>query len=160
MIILLCRHALAADRDDLRYPDDALRPLVPKGKKVQARLSRRLARKGLVPAVIFSSPWKRAWQTAGILAEETGVGKKRRVTCPALATEPNLAQLAEAVGPRQSEEIIALVGHDPWISELASLLLTGSATRLPVDFPKSGVIGIEATAIGPASGRLLFMEVP
>lgn len=160
MLILLCRHAAAADRDDVRYPDDTLRPLIPKGRRAQVRVSRRLARRGLVPSVIFSSPWKRAWQTAGLLARETGAGKKRRVTCPPLAAEPNLAQLAEVVGPRQTEEIIALIGHEPWMSELASLLLTGSATRLSIDFPKSGVVGIEAGTIGPASGRLQFMDLP
>jgi len=37
-----------------------------------------------------------------------------------------------------------LVGHQPGLSELASLLLTGSERRLYVDFKKGGVACIEA----------------
>lgn len=156
MLILLVRHALAADRDDVRYPLDADRPLVAKGKKTQTRVSRRLARLGYVPSVVFSSPWKRAWQTAGILARETGTGKKQRVACPPLAQATNLAAIAEAVGPRTADEVVALVGHEPWMSELASVLLTGSASRLAVRFEKSGIMGIEAPTISAAAGRLVF----
>lgn len=156
MLILICRHAEAAEQDQARYPDDTIRPLVAKGRKEQARIARRLARRGLVPSVIFSSPWKRAWQTAGVLAREIGIGKKRRVACPPLAMEPDLTALAEVVGPRGDDEIIALVGHEPWMGELASLLLTGSVTRLAIDFPKSGVMAIAASAITPAAGRLVF----
>jgi phosphohistidine phosphatase len=156
MVILICRHALAADRDGDRYPDDTLRPLVAKGRKRQARISRRLAQRGMTPAVIFSSPWKRAWQTAGVLARESGAGKNRRVVCPPLATDPNVAALAEAVGPRGSDEVVALVGHDPWVSELASLILTGSPTRLAIEFEKSGIVAIAANELAPACGKLLF----
>ncbi len=158
MLILLCRHAQAADRDPTLFPDDSERPLVPKGRRVAERVARRLARRGYVPTAVLSSPWKRAWQTAAILARETGAGKKRRVAAPALAAEPNVAQLADVVGTREPTEVVALVGHEPWLGELASLLLTGSATRLTIDFPKSGVVAIEAGAIGLATGRLIFMD--
>jgi phosphohistidine phosphatase len=160
MLLLLVRHALAAERDESRFPDDSLRPLLPKGRRIQARMSRRLEKLGWAPATIFSSPWKRAWQTAGILAEETGVTKKRRVTCPPLAQDPALDALAEAIGPRLDDERVALVGHEPWMSELASLLLAGSPTRLAIDFPKSGVMGIEAPVVAAAAGRLTFYLTP
>ena len=160
MLLLLIRHAQAAQRDDGQFPDDSIRPLVPKGRKTQGRMSRRLRRLGLVPTSILSSPWKRAWQTAGILARETGLGKKQRTQCPALATEPRLEAIAEAVGAHGPDDIVALVGHEPWMSELASQLLSGSPTRLAIDFPKSGVLGIEAETVGAASGRLKFFLVP
>lgn len=160
MLLLLVRHALADIRDDVRYPDDALRPLVPKGRKIQRRMARRLRALDLVPAVVFSSPWKRAWQTAGILARETGLGKAGRVACPPLAEQPNLEALAAAVGPRGEEEIVALVGHEPWMGELASLLLTGSLTRLGIGFAKSAVLGVRAAAVAPAAGQLAFFLTP
>ena len=160
MLLLLVRHALAAERDDARWPDDTLRPLVPRGRKIQARVSARLAKVGLVPAVVFASPWKRAWQTAGILARETGTGKRRRVACPPLAADPSLAALAEVIGPRGEDEVVGLVGHEPWMSELASLLLTGSPTRLATGFSKSAVMGIRAGALAPAAGQLAFYLTP
>lgn len=160
MLLLLVRHALAAERDETRFPDDTLRPLVTKGRKVQARMGRRLVKLGVAPRAVLSSPWKRAWQTAAILAEATGLSKRRRLPCPELAAEPSLEALAAAVGPRGDDEIVALVGHEPWMSELASLLLTGSPTRLPVDFPKSAALGIRTAAVSPAAGRLVFFLTP
>ena len=160
MLLLLVRHALAAERDDQRYPDDALRPLVGKGRKVMSRMARRLRRLQIVPSVIWASPWKRAWQTAGILAVEAGVGKKQRHLCPPLADDPDLAAITAVIGTPAEDETIALVGHEPWLGELASLILTGSPTRLNLDFPKSAVMGIKAASLAPASGQLQFFLTP
>ena len=33
MLLLLCRHAQAAEHDERKYPDDTLRPLVGKGRR-------------------------------------------------------------------------------------------------------------------------------
>lgn len=160
MLLLLIRHAQAADRDDALYPDDALRPLVAEGRKVQRRMCRRMRKRGLVPQAVLSSPWKRAWQTARIVAREAGLAKGDRVSCPALAADPDLEAIAQAVGPRGDDEVVALVGHEPWMSELASLLLTGSPTRLGLRFPKSAVVGIRTSALAPANGQLAFFLTP
>ncbi len=160
MLLLLIRHALAAERDDGRFPDDSLRPLVARGRKTQQRVGRWLAKRGLVPTTVLASPWKRAWQSAGIVARETGAGKKARIVCPPLAADPKLDAIGPAVGPREADEIVALVGHEPWLSELASLLLTGSPTRLAIDFPKSAVVAIEVATVGAASGKLRFFYAP
>jgi len=161
MLVLLVRHAQAAEQDETRYPDDTLRPLVPKGKKTQARMSKALRRRKLIPARVFSSPWKRAWQTARILCEGSGLPKSARLACPALAAPPDLAALAAEVGEFGPEETIALVGHEPWLSELAGLLLTGEGNRPAIDFAKSGVMGIELADLAAAgSGTLRFYLVP
>jgi len=57
-------------------------------------------------------------------------------------------------------ERIALVGHEPWMGSLASLLLAGSAGALTVDFPKSGIMGIEAALIEAGVGQLQFFWRP
>lgn len=161
MLLLLVRHAQAAEQDATRYPDDSLRPLVPKGRKAQARQSKELQRRKLIPARVYSSPWKRAWQTARILVEETGLPKRSRIACESLAQAPDLAAIAAEVGDSGAEETIALVGHEPWMSELAALLLAGESGRLSVDFPKSGVMGIETPGIAEAgAGTLRFFLVP
>ncbi len=154
MLLLLIRHAQAAEQDTRRYPDDSLRPLVPKGRRIQRRVSRELYKRNLIPSVILSSPWKRAWQTARIVVEETGLPKRARVVCPELAAPPNLAALAKAVGDVEPDATIGLVGHEPWMSELASLLLVGSRDGLGIDFAKSGVLGIETDEIAPGRGTL------
>jgi phosphohistidine phosphatase len=160
MLVLLLRHAEAASRDEERYPDDSLRPLVGKGEKIQRAVSRDLRKRKLIPNRVFSSPWKRAWQTAKILIDETGVPKKARVACPALAGAPDLGAIDTAIGPLTSDGIIALVGHDPWIGELAALLLTGKGDGLHCDFAKSGVMGIDLGELTPSAGTLRFFLRP
>jgi phosphohistidine phosphatase len=160
MLVLLLRHAEAADRDAERYPDDSVRPLVRKGEKIQRAVSKDLRKRKLIPDRVFSSPWKRAWQTARILVEETGRPKKARVACPALAGSPDLGAIGAAIGPITPDGTIALVGHDPWIGELAALLLTGKADGLRCDFAKSGVMGIDLDEFTPAGGTLRFFLRP
>lgn len=160
MLLLLIRHAIAAEQDPETYPDDTLRPLLPKGRRIQRRVSRGLLREGYIPDRVFSSPWKRAWQTARIVVEETGLGKARRFPCKALAEPPDLNALAAEIGPVGENEKIALVGHEPWMSSLASLLLAGSPGTVNVEFPKSGVMGIQAALIETGVGTLEFFWRP
>jgi hypothetical protein len=47
----------------------------------------------------------------GIVARETGAGKKDRIVCPPL--DPKLDAIGHAVGPRQAIDIVALAGHEP-----------------------------------------------
>ena len=160
MLLLLIRHAIAAEQDPDEYPDDSLRPLLPKGRRIHSRMSRRLLKAGLVPDRVYSSPWKRAWQTARIVVEETGIGKEQRFPCPALAQEPDLAALAAEIGPTVAGERIALVGHEPWMSSLSALLLAGSPGAFSVDFPKSGIMGINASHLETGVGELQFFWRP
>ena len=110
MLVLLLRHAEAASRDAERYPDDSLRPLVRKGEKIQRAVSKDLRKRELIPSRVFSSPWKRAWQTARILVDETGVPKKARIACPRSPVRPTSAPLPAAIGPLTPDGTIALVG--------------------------------------------------
>jgi phosphohistidine phosphatase len=162
MLILIVRHAQAGEQDPTRYPDDTERPLTKAGKAAHAGVSAGLVRRGLVPEAILSSPWKRAWQTAEIMAEECG-GKKKKLkprAAPALAQAPDLEAIKAEVAGIGELESVALVGHEPWLGELASLLLTGDPHRVSVDFPKSGVLGIEVPVIEPGSGSLRFFFRP
>ena len=160
MLVLLIRHAQAAEQDATVYPDDTLRPLVPKGRRTHARLVRRLRKQGLVPDRVFSSPWKRAWQTARITIREMGLPRERRIRCDAMAEPPRVDAIAADIGEVGPDETIALVGHEPWMSVLASLLLTGDSQGVRIDFPKSGVLGIEMERFEPSEGVLRFFVVP
>jgi phosphohistidine phosphatase len=159
MIILLVRHAHAGDRDASRWPDDTQRPLTSRGREVARRMARRLRQQHMTPTLILSSPWKRAWQSAQVLQAETGaeveVGE-----LGALAVTPAVAPIARAVGAQDAKAIVALVGHEPWISELASLLLTGRRESVPIDFPKAGVLGLELSEVRSGGARLRFFLRP
>jgi phosphohistidine phosphatase len=160
MLVILIRHAQAAEQDDAAYPDDTVRPLVVKGRRVHRRTARRLLKLGIVPDRIFSSPWKRAWQTARITLRELGLPKERRIRCDSLAEPPRVDAMAAEIGEIGPQETIALVGHEPWMSALGSLLLTGDSQGVRIDFPKSGVLGIEMERFEPGDGTLRFYVVP
>jgi phosphohistidine phosphatase len=158
MQILIIRHADAGDRNPTEWPDDSLRPLSPRGRKRHRRVARRLRRRELVPTLLLASPWLRAWQTAELTASLTG--GPAPVACEALAATPELLRIAAAIGKPDTGAIVALVGHEPWTGELASLLLTGDARCMTIDFPKSGVLGLEAEEIGPGTAVLEFFLRP
>lgn len=158
MQLLLIRHADAGEADPALWPDDSLRPLTEKGRKRQQRVAKRLARHELVPALLLASPWLRAWQTAQLIMEfASGPAPK---ACPALAADPSLRSLAAAIGRPPRDAVVALVGHEPWLGQLASLLLTGDARRMTISFPKSGVLGIELGALEAGAGVLAFFWRP
>jgi phosphohistidine phosphatase len=158
MLLLLVRHANASTRDPAQWPDDRDRPLTDKGRKVQGDVGRFLRKRNLVPTLVLTSPWTRAEQTAAILVETARVGQPP-LPCEPLADDPDPIRLQEFVGNQPPEAIVAMVGHSPWMEELASILLGGSSTAIRVDFPKSGVMGIELDRLEPGAGELrLFIR--
>jgi phosphohistidine phosphatase len=137
--VYLVRHAIAAARDAARWPDDAKRPLTEDG---MARFRRAAAGLGrIVPEVdvVLSSGYTRAWQTAELLHEVAGWPAPEELT----ELEPTrpAADAARVLRGRR-EDSIALVGHEPHLSQLASLLLTGSDRTLRIELKKGGVISI------------------
>jgi phosphohistidine phosphatase len=160
MRLMLIRHADAGQRDETRWPDDTQRPLTGEGRKVQTKMCRRLRKRGLVPDLLLSSPWVRAWETAAITAEVLCKGAVAPVECPALAAPPDIEALAAAIGPQPPTTLVGLVGHEPWLSELASLLLAGSADAIAIDFPKSGVLGLQADRVAPPGATLQYLLRP
>ena len=133
------RHAIAANRDFARWPDDSVRPLTAVGVDRFRRAARGL--RELVPGVdaVLSSGFARAWHTAELLVEEAGWPEPRRCE-PLEAGQPP----ADAVGVLQGrdEGALALVGHEPHLSLLASLLLTGDEDAVRIDLKKGGTIAL------------------
>ena len=159
MILLLVRHAHAGERNGSRWPDDTQRPLTRRGRDSARRMARRLGRLGLRPTLILASPWRRAWQSAEILTEETAPNIPPKAL-GALAMTPAIAPIARAIGAQDPAAIVALVGHEPWMSQLAGLLLTGRRDGLSIDFPKGGVLGLAAEDLRSGSARLRFFLRP
>ena len=159
MLLLIIRHADAGERDPAKWPDDSQRPLSDKGRKTHRRVSRALARLELVPELVLTSPWTRAAETADILSEELKLDRPP-VPVAALADTPDLSRLADDMGRPASGAVVAMVGHSPWMEELGAILLGGSATSVRIDFPKSGVLGIDLAELAPAAGELRFLLRP
>ncbi len=160
MLLLLIRHAAAAERDSTLWPDDSQRPLTDKGRKVQAKVARFLRKNDLAPTLLLTSPWVRAMQTAEITVEGARLPGPP-VPCDALADDPDLGRLSECVGHQPPEAIVGMVGHSPWMEDLAAILLGGSAHSPRIDYPKSGVMGLDVgDELRPGGAELRFFIRP
>lgn len=159
MLLLLIRHAHAGDSDPAEWPDDRDRPLTDRGRKTHRRVSRLLDKLGLRPTHVLASPWLRAAQTAQILVDTMGL-EHPPVPCEALAADPDLSRLADYAGDPGSDGVVAMVGHSPWMEELAAVLLCGSAAHLRIDFPKSGVMAIDLAQVAEGAGELRWFLRP
>ena len=156
--LYLVRHAFAAHADATRWPDDAARPLTKEGIARFRAAARGLRR--LVPTVgsVLSSGYARAWQTAELLHEVAGWNEPEE--CPALEAErPATAVLDLLLG--HSDHSIALVGHEPQLSRLASILCTGNEDRLQLELKKGAVASLSfADRVAPAQACLRWAVSP
>jgi phosphohistidine phosphatase len=144
--LYLVRHAIAEDRDPVAWPDDALRPLTEVGR---ARFRRAVAGLGrIVPSVeaMLASPFVRAWDTAAILAEQAGWPDPER--CDPLRADRPARGVATVIRARRSLASLALVGHEPQLSELAARLLGGADDAFLIELKKGGV-----ACLGTDDGR-------
>ncbi len=71
--LTLVRHA----KSSWKYPnlDDLDRPLNKRGRRDAPMMGKRLAKDKALPDLMISSPAKRAWKTAKIIAREVGYQK-------------------------------------------------------------------------------------
>jgi phosphohistidine phosphatase len=154
--LYLIRHGLAADRDD-EYPDDAKRPLTPEGVSRLRREARGLQSLGVAFDQILTSPLVRAKQTAEVFAQAQDA-KVPTAQIEALAPGGTPAQVVQALAEYAQRRAIALVGHEPNMSELTAKLL---GTRTPVPFKKGAICCIEFEALPPARpGTLAWFATP
>jgi phosphohistidine phosphatase len=142
MELYILRHGLAADKDDPKYPNDEDRPLTDEGEKKTLKVARRMKELGLAFNLILSSPLVRARQTAEITASVLGCKSKLKFTANLSPNGGKKALLSELNRPAR----VLLVGHEPYLTELMSILLTGK-TGLRIDLKKGGLCKLEAAAV-------------
>lgn len=155
MKLYLLRHGDAAEPGDPRYPTDAVRPLTPKGTKRTRQLANALRQMEISFDVIFSSPLVRARQTAEIVARSLELEKNLRITNHLAPGGAFVDILAQVENVRPTSEAILLVGHEPYLSGLVSLLCTGGPA-LALDFKKGGLCRLEVGAV--KAGRCAMLE--
>jgi phosphohistidine phosphatase len=136
MNLYLIRHAHAVTAED-----DPARPLSRKGRGQVRRLARFLRRSGALRGVTFwHSPLDRARETATLLADHLQSDNPLK-SIPRLLTEGTPAELAARLANRRAD--LALVGHEPTLGDLATLLVCGQSESGRFVMAKSGVIALE-----------------
>lgn len=149
MNLYLFRHAIAADA--LPHQSDDERPLTLEGIEKFKGVVKGLKRLEVGFDRLYHSPKLRAIQTAELLM---GLLEGDSEVTPHLAASPKPALLKQLQG-----ESVALVGHEPWLSELCTWLVTGELHGAQIVFKKGGVAWLEGTP-KPTGMRLLALLPP
>jgi phosphohistidine phosphatase len=157
MRLVLVRHAVAAEAPPPGGSDDD-RALTEKGRR-----RFRAAARGLVRLLgpidrVLTSPLPRAAETARILAAAADLPVPPE-PCAALGPGGGPGALVAALRGASPAATIAVVGHEPDLSTLASFLLAPGGARVELSVKKGGATVIDVEALPPPSGGLLLLHL-
>lgn len=155
----LIRHAKSS-WDDPRLPDYG-RPLNSRGVNDASKMATVFAAALTSPAMLITSPAKRAWQTAITFARALHVPDRLIYREPAIY-EASVQELFEVIsGLNDDVMLVLLFGHNPGLSELANRLAKCPFSTLPTCGIASVALDISHWRdIRPGSGRLLAYRYP
>ncbi|MEA2626009.1 MAG: phosphohistidine phosphatase [Candidatus Binatota bacterium] len=158
MRLYVVRHAIAEERAT-GGGGDAARALTEEGRKKMERATAGLAAIGVRAATVLTSPIRRARETAEILARGLGAPSVEDMT--ELSTGGAPPQVLGALRRRAPTSPVAIVGHQPTLGALVSLVLTGSSSALRLDLKKGAVVCLELDfAARSSDATLLWMLAP
>ncbi len=137
--LILIRHA----KSSWNQPNlsDFDRPLNERGERDAPVMGKRLLERGIRPNALVSSPAKRAFSTACVIAEALGFPPQQIRTEPRIyeATVGTLLAIIQALENRHQQ--VLLFGHNPSMSELSRYLSGESLEELPT----CGVFALQFT---------------
>ncbi len=163
MKLVLIRHGQAVEREEFQKfrKDDALRPLVLKGRKRSFIMAQKL-KLWLGPVdLLVTSPYLRAKQTAMIF-QRTLRAKKNMDVMELIPSAPPMAFAQWLKAHAGHATTVVVVGHEPQLSVFASWVLAAQMQSF-VDLKKNGMIGIEIESlqeIRAGGGELKFLVNP
>lgn len=159
MLLYLIRHGIAVPGNTPGVTTDAERELTVQGRTRMRRNVEALRRLEVELDEIWTSPLVRARQTAEIVAETYSLGTTIREE-HALEPGGEFTTLLQQLCEKPKSSRIALVGHEPYLGELATYLLTGLRTGA-IRLKKGGVACIETECLdSPIRGELLWLLTP
>ena len=156
MEIYLLRHAQALSS----YPD-AERKLSEKGQKHAQALGRFMGASYFkMPTQVWCSPFQRAQETLELLQAGWATEKPKVKIQEALVPEADSAHLVKQLADLQNN--VLLVGHNPNLETLASLLMAGERNRVRITLKTAVLIRLLWEPIplygatGPAALQWMF----
>jgi phosphohistidine phosphatase len=159
MQLLIIRHAIAEDRDAFAQTgqSDDERPLTAFGKQRMVRNTRGLRRAIRTINVLATSPLVRAVETARIVADGYGISEIQ--ICEDMRPDRPLAAFGRWLARFRDQEVVAVVGHDPHVSMLATWLMTGMAEPR-FQFKKGGSVLLEIPDRIESGATLIWAMAP
>jgi phosphohistidine phosphatase len=150
MQLLLLRHG---DAVSIGY-DDAMRPLSVMGEEQSNLVARAMMHLELSPDLVLSSPLLRARQMAAIIGKKLDSAKLE--ISEHLVPGAEMSRLIDQLNTSGAASVL-LVGHEPHLHTLLSVLLTDS-TALHMRFGNGTMACIDVVApIQPGTGTLEWL---
>ncbi len=138
MDLYILRHGLATELGEQGITDDEDRPLTPKGERRIHFVAEAMREMEIEPDLILSSPYLRARQTAEVVADVLGLRKRLKLVAELEPSRP-FGRLVNLInGYKPAPRKLLLVGHEPSLSSLISLLISG-APGLEIQMKKGGL---------------------
>jgi phosphohistidine phosphatase len=149
MNLYFLRHGVAVDRDLQSFPDDSLRPLTLKGEDRVRIVCDAIHALEISFDAILASPYLRTRQTAEIVVTDLKLRRALEIR-EELAPDGDPKALMRHINrlPATPEHVL-LIGHEPYLSELLSQLISGHPDGA-IDLKKNGLARVEV------SGRLKY----
>ena len=147
MNIYILRHGLAEERHGGAIASqDAKRPLTHKGIRKLKKIAKAMRKLELEFDLILSSPYTRARQTAEIIFHKAK-GQGRLEFSETLIPAGNRRQLITYLKTGSAtHDNVLLVGHEPYLSDLVSLLVFGK-TGFSIALKKAGLCKLSTDAL-------------
>ncbi len=154
MDLYILRHAIAGERESFDGPDSE-RPLTKEGAKKMKRIAKELKKLDIKFDLILSSPFLRAKETAEIMAEEFHRENVLKFSSN-LRVGGNPAALVHEINTGYKKfGSILLVGHEPCLSGLILMLVSGK-TDLAITMKKGGICKLSVESL--RYGRCATLE--
>lgn len=141
MIIYLIRHGHAEERETFTGKDIE-RPLTKEGASKAKKAFTSFFGKYKHPKAILASEAVRSVETASVLSELCGV---KYEICRTINPGAGVKDYLNLVSDWRHAEILAVVGHEPELSETASFMVSGGSLRL--ELKKGSIIHIEDSVL-------------
>jgi len=156
MRLYVLRHGIAEEIS--ADGDDASRRLTPRGRRKLRAEAGGMKALGLRFDLIVTSPFARAAETAAIVAEALGGPEPRGL--PALEQGVEPPETVRALRTLAPQEKVLIVGHEPGLSGVVALLLTGSPDGLQLVLKKGGLVALDVHEQGRRRATFRWMLTP
>jgi phosphohistidine phosphatase len=157
--IVLVRHAIAEERDPMRWSHDALRPLTAFGRERFEPAARGLGTIVGRVETVLASPYVRAWDTARILSDQADWPAP--VSCPELAAHATVGEALAVLVAMPNAGTAVCVGHEPNLTLLAQALLRAKDAGEVPWFKKGGALCVRFRGtVEPGRGKLHCAHAP
>ena len=152
MNLYIIRHAIAVEEDS--SGDDSQRALTEKGRKKMRQIAKGLRILGVEFDMILSSPYVRARETAEVLSNVFKV-KRPLAFSDHLVPMGDASALAMEIKEKYSVNDLAIVGHQPLLTNFISLL-TAKGAPVDVELKKGGICRLSTDDMHFAKLQWLF----